>query len=187
MNLDRRVDDRFPASARCGVHLCHPHTVQNHPRSVHELRTEVRCFEIASAIACKGACFPVRHDAAVWENRSSSLAVDAGSHAGATEKIEIALIITAEPALCEACGVQGRECKMIVPINLYAGPATICKSACSGAEPSWTDGLIRQSASNRRRKTGRLSASAETTPQRSKQQRMAGVHFSCLSESTPVH
>ena len=80
---------------------------KTNPRSVHELRTEVRCFEIASAIACeKGAGFPVRHDAAVCGKPVlESIAVDAGSHAGATEKIEIALMITAEPTLGEACGV----------------------------------------------------------------------------------
>ena len=81
------------------------------PRSVHELRAEVRCIEIASTIAReKGTCFPVRHDAAVCGKPVlESIAVDAGSHAGATEKIKIALIITAEPTLGEPCGVCGRE------------------------------------------------------------------------------
>ena len=77
------------------------------PRSVHELRAEVRCIEIASAIACeKGTRFPVRHDAAVCGKLVlESIAVDTGSHAGPAEKIKIALIITAEPSLSEPCGV----------------------------------------------------------------------------------
>ena len=67
---------------------------------------------------------------------------------------------------------------MIVPINLYAGPATTGKSACSGAEPSWTGGLIHQLASNHRVRDRTAQCFGRyDTPQRSKQQCMAGVHF----------